>query len=190
MAALEDQLGQPRDRGADGDADRAGRPGSSPLVRTTLFRQRSFSVGLVLCLLFFAGIPSLFFTFLLTLQVGFAYQPVSAGAVTLAFAIMVAAGSARSAAVVKRLGTWTLMLGCALIAIGMAAVVVSLRWAGTGMHGYQLNPALIIAGAGAGLVLAPLTSVILAGVRPADAGAASRHRTPVIVTDSRHQLAA
>ena len=150
-----------------------GRPGSSPLMRTTLFRQRSFSVGLVLCLLFFAGIPSFFFAFLITLQVGFGYEPVSAGAVTLAFAIMVAVGSARSAAAVKRFGTWTLLIGCALVAIGMAAVVVSLRWAGTGMHGYQLTPALLVAGAGAGLVLAPLTSVILAGVRPADAGAAS-----------------
>jgi hypothetical protein len=80
-------------------------PGSSPLVRTTLFRQRSFSVGLVLCLLFFAGIPSFFFAFLLTLQVGFGYQAVSAAAVTLAFAVMVAVASARSAAVVKRLRT-------------------------------------------------------------------------------------
>lgn len=148
-------------------------PGASPLVRTTLFRQRSFSVGLVLCLAFFAGIPSFFFTFLLMLQAGFGYQPVAAGAVTLAFAVMVAVGSARSAAVVRRLGTWTLLLGCALVAIGMAAVAGSLRWAGTGMHGYQLIPALIVAGSGAGLVLAPLTSIILAGVRPADAGTAS-----------------
>jgi EmrB/QacA subfamily drug resistance transporter len=149
------------------------RPASSPLVRTTLFRQRSFSVGLVLCLVFFAGIPSFFFTFLLTLQVGFGYQAIAAGAVTLAFAVMVAVASARSAAVVKRLGTWTLLVGCALIAIGIAGVTGLLRWAGTGLHGYQLTPALIVAGAGAGLVLAPLTSVILAGVRPADAGAAS-----------------
>jgi EmrB/QacA subfamily drug resistance transporter len=149
------------------------RPGSSPLVRTTLFRQRSFSVGLVLCLLFFAGIPSFFFAFLLTLQVGFAYQAVSAAAVTLAFAVMVAVASARSAAVVKRLRTWTLLLGCALVAIGMAGVAGTLHWVGTGLHGYQLTPPLIVGGAGAGLVLAPLTSVILAGVRSADAGAAS-----------------
>jgi EmrB/QacA subfamily drug resistance transporter len=149
------------------------RPGSSPLLRTTLFRQRSFSVGLVLCLVFFAGVPSFFFTFLLTLQVGFGYQPVAAGAVTLAFAVMVAAASARSAAVVSRLGSWTLLVGCALLAVGMAGVFGLLRWAGTGLHGYQLTPALLVAGTGAGLVLAPLTGVILAGIRSADAGAAS-----------------
>jgi EmrB/QacA subfamily drug resistance transporter len=149
------------------------RPGSSPLLRTTLFRQRSFSIGLVVCLVFFAGIPSFFFIFLLTLQVGFGYQAVSAGAVTLAFAVMVAAGSARSAAVVRRLGTWTLLAGCVLLAVGLAGVTGSLRWAGTGLHGYQLSPALIVAGLGAGLVLAPLTSVILAGIRASDAGSAS-----------------
>ena len=149
------------------------RAGKSPLMRTTLFRQRSFSVGLVVCLVFFAGIPSFFFVFLLTLQVGFSYQPVSAGAVTLAFAVMVAVASARSAAVVKRLGTWTLLVGCVLLAIGMAGVAWQLHWAGTGLHGYQLSPSLIVAGTGAGLVLAPLTSVILAGVRSTDAGAAS-----------------
>lgn len=146
---------------------------SSPLLRTTLFRQRSFSVGLLLCLAFFAGIPSFFFTFLLMLQVGFGYEPVATGAVTLAFAIMVAVSSARSAAVVKRLGTWTLLVGCTLLAIGLAGVVWQLHSLGNGLHGYQLAPTLIIAGVGAGLVLAPVTSVILAGIKATDAGAAS-----------------
>lgn len=149
------------------------RPGSSPLLRTTLFRQRSFSAGLVVCLVFFAGIPSFFFIFLLTLQAGFSYEAVSAGAVTLSFAIMVAAASARSAAVAKRLGTWTLLAGCVLLAIGLAGVAWQLHSAGTGLRGYWLSPSLIVAGTGAGLVLAPLTGVILAGIRPADAGAAS-----------------
>jgi EmrB/QacA subfamily drug resistance transporter len=149
------------------------RPRSSPLVRTTLFRQRSFSVGLLLCLVLFAALPSFFFTFLLVLQVGFDYEPVAAGAVTLAFAAMVALGSAGSSAAVKRLGTWTLLVGCALLAVGMAWVVWLLHQAGTGLHGYQLIPGLVVAGTGAGLVLAPLTSVILAGIQSEDAGAAS-----------------
>ena len=63
---------------------------------------------------------------------------------------MVAVGSARSAAVVTRLGTWTLLAGGALLAVGLAGVAGLLRWAGTGLHGYQLSPALIVAGLGAG----------------------------------------
>lgn len=149
------------------------RPGSSPLMRTTLFNQRSFSVGLVLCLAFFAGIPAFFFVFLLMLQIGFGYEAVSAGAVTLAFAIMVAVGSARSAAVVKRFGTWTLLLGCVLLAAGLGTVQWLLHRYGTGLHGYALWWGLMIGGLGAGLVLAPVTGVILAGIKPSDAGAAS-----------------
>jgi hypothetical protein len=75
--------------------------------------------------------------------------------------------------VVRRLGTWTLLAGCVLLAVGLAGVTGLLNWAGTGLHGYQLSPALVVAGLGAGLVLAPLTSVILAGIRASDAGAAS-----------------
>ena len=149
------------------------RAGSSPLMRTSLFKQRSFSVGLLLCLAFFAGIPAFFFVFLLMLQVGFGYEPVSAGAVTLAFAVMVAISSARSAAAVKRLGTWTLLLGCVLVATGFGGVIWLLHHYGTAMHGYELAWGLIVGGAGAGLVLAPVTGVILAGIRPSDAGAAS-----------------
>lgn len=149
------------------------RKDSSPLMRTTLFKQRSFSVGLLLCLAFFAAIPAFFFVFLLMLQVGFGYEPVAAGAVTLAFAVMVAVGSAASARAVKKLGTWTLLIGCTLVAIGFGSVTWLLHHYGTNLHGYQLWWGLMIAGTGAGLVLAPVTSVILAGIRPSDAGAAS-----------------
>jgi EmrB/QacA subfamily drug resistance transporter len=149
------------------------RSGTSPLLRTQLFRQRSFTVGILLCLCFFAAVPSFFFTFLLTLQVGFGYSAVSAGAVTLAFAGTVAIASARSTAVVRHLGTWTLALGSALAAVGAVTIVLTLHAAGTGLKGWYLIPALMVAGVGGGLVLAPVTSVILAGVHQDDAGAAS-----------------
>ena len=54
---------------------------AGPLIDTTLFRQRPFSVGLIACLVFFTGIPSFFMILLLTLQAGLGYSPVKAGAV-------------------------------------------------------------------------------------------------------------
>ena len=59
---------------------------AGPLIDTTLFRQRPFTVGLIACLVFFTGIPSFFMILLLTLQAGLGYSPVKAGAVTLGFA--------------------------------------------------------------------------------------------------------
>lgn len=149
------------------------RPNTSPLVRTTLFRQRSFSVGLVLSLVFFAGLPAFFFTYYLTMQVGLAYSPVKAASASLAFAIPLAAGAGRSAAIVKRIGTWILLVGVVLLLIGMAGVIATVHWAGAGLSGYDLLPAFVFGGAGTGLFLAPCINVILAGIRPEDAGAAS-----------------
>ncbi|MFI0937535.1 MFS transporter [Streptomyces sp. NPDC021020] len=149
------------------------RADSDPLIRPGLFARRSFSVGLAVNLVFFAGIPSFFFLFILTLQAGFGYSAVGAGTVTLGFAVFVALASARSSAVVRRLGTRTLSLGTALLVAGMTGVLLTLHAAGTGLHGYQLLPSLAVAGIGAGLFLAPVTGVVTAGLPRRDAGSAS-----------------
>ncbi|MEV7414848.1 MFS transporter [Streptomyces sp. NPDC089919] len=149
------------------------RPDGAPLVPMGLFRERSFSVGLLISLVFFAGVPSYFMTFFLTFQVGFGYSPVSAGAVSLGFALLIAVGSARSAAVVKRLGKWTLSLGAGLLLIGITGVMVTVDQVGTGLHGYQLIPSLMVAGIGGGLFLAPCTGIMLAGIKSRQAGSAS-----------------
>ena len=149
------------------------RPDADPLVRTSLFARRSFGLGLAISLVFFAGIPSFFFVFILSLQVGFGYSAVGAGAVTLGFALFVAIGSARSSAVVRKLGSRTLLVGTALLILGMLGVLLTLHVAGTGLHGYQLLPSLAVAGAGAGLFLAPVTGVIIAGLPQREAGSAS-----------------
>ena len=146
---------------------------ASPLIDTTLFRQRPFTLGLVACLVFFTGIPSFFMILLLTLQEGLGYSPVKAGAVTLGFALALAIGSARSAAVTRRLGTRVLVAGCALMMIGQLAVIGVMSWAGTGLHGWQLLLPMFVAGLGGGFFIAPVTSVVLAGIKSRDAGSAS-----------------
>jgi EmrB/QacA subfamily drug resistance transporter len=146
---------------------------AGPLIDTTLFRQRPFSLGLVACLVFFTGVPSFFMVLLLTLQEGLGYSAVKAGAVTLGFAAALALGSARSAAVTKRLGTRVLVVGCALMIVGQLAVIGVMFWVGTGLRGWQLLVPMFVAGAGGGFFIAPVTNVVLAGIRSADAGSAS-----------------
>ncbi len=146
---------------------------AGPLIDTTLFRQRPFTVGLIACLVFFTGIPSFFMILLLTLQTGLGYSPVKAGAVTLGFAAALAIGSARSAAVTRRLGTRVLIVGCALMITGQLGVIAVMNWAGTGLQGWQLLAPMFVAGLGGGLFIAPVTSVVLAGITAKDSGAAS-----------------
>lgn len=149
------------------------RAGASPLVPTTLFKERSFSIGLLLSLLFFSGIPSFFMVFFIVLQVGFGYTAVAAGAVTLTGALMIGVGSARSPVVVRHLGARTLALGCGLLCLGALTFMVSLARAGTDLRAWWLIPALMVFGLGAGFFIAPNTGIILAGIRSRVAGAAS-----------------
>ena len=146
---------------------------ANPLIDTTLFRHRPFTVGLIACLVFFTGIPSFFMILLLTLQEGLGYSPVKAGAVTLGFAVALAIGSARSAAVTKRLGTRVLLAGCALMIAGQLAVIGVMAWAGTGLAGWQLLAPMFVAGLGGGFFIAPVTNVVLADISSRAAGAAS-----------------
>lgn len=146
---------------------------TSPLLDTKLFRQRPFTLGLLACLVFFSGIPSFFMILLMTLQAGLGYSPVKAGAVTLGFALALAIGSARSAAVAKRLGTRILVLGCALMIVGQASVIAVLYWQDTDLQGWHLLVPMFVAGIGGGFFLAPVTNVVLAGIQSKDAGSAS-----------------
>jgi hypothetical protein len=130
-------------------------------------------VGLLLCAVCFAGVPSFFFVFILSLQAGFGYSALGTGAVTLGFAVFVAIASARSSFVVRRLGTWTLAVGTSLLTVGMLGVLLTVHAMGTEVHGYLLLPSLAVSGAGAGLFLAPVTGVIIAGLPHEDAGSAS-----------------
>lgn len=146
---------------------------AGPLINTALFRQRPFTLGLLASLVFFSGIPSFFMILLITLQGGLGYSPVKAGGVTLGFALALAIGSARSAAAARRLGSRVLVVGCALMLIGQASVIAVLYWRGTGLAGWQLLLPLFVAGIGGGFFLAPVTSIVLAGISARDAGAAS-----------------
>ena len=146
---------------------------ANPLLLMTLFSSQAFRAGLVLSLVFFAGIPAFFFTFSLYLQVGLGFSALHAGLTTFPFAIGSAIASARSDSLAKRLGTGVLTLGAAVLAVSMVAVIVDLRLAGTDLHAYEIGPVLFVAGLGLGLFIAPLTNLVLAGIKGREAGSAS-----------------
>jgi MFS family permease len=73
---------------------------------------------------------------------------------------------------VPRLGRHILSLGYVIIAVGLAAVVLSVHRAGT-LSVWTLAPALLIVGAGQGLSMSSLIGSVLSGVRPEDTGSAA-----------------
>jgi EmrB/QacA subfamily drug resistance transporter len=147
--------------------------GRSPLIVMTLFRNKSFRVGLVVSLVFFAGVPAYFFTISLYLQIGLGWTPLHAGLTGLPFAIASGIASQRSDALAQRLGTGVLRLGAGLLAAGMALISVTLHAAGTDLHSWELIPGLLVSGFGLGCFIPPLTNLVLAGIQGREAGSAS-----------------
>jgi hypothetical protein len=69
-------------------------------------------------------------------------------------------------------GTLVLIEGCAVQIAGLAALVVAIEWIDT-PSAITLALVLTIFGYGQGLVMAPLSSAVLATVKPASAGTGS-----------------
>lgn len=145
----------------------------SPLVVMTLFRQRAFSAGTAVALVFFAGLGAFFFTLTITLQVGFGYEPFEAGLAVVPFAIGAAAASGLSNVASDHLGTKVLNLGAAVLVGAMTWLMLIVRAHRTAIGAWTIAPALLLGGIGLGLVVAPLSDVILARVSGDETGSAS-----------------
>jgi EmrB/QacA subfamily drug resistance transporter len=149
------------------------RRADAALVPWSLFWYRAFTVGLLLNLVFFAGVAPFFFYFIIYLETGTGFSPLRAGLAVLPVALASALASPASAAIGRRHGRRGLAVGCALLALGMGGLVVTLRHAGDQPSMWLFVPALFLVGAGLGLFGALITSVVLGCIGENEAGAAS-----------------
>jgi MFS family permease len=152
---------------------RLARRGESALLDLGLFRERTFSAG-VLTQLFLASAQASFFVYLaFYLQQGRGLNPLEAGLVftILALAYVVVSGPAPE--LTKRYGRSVVAAGGASLAAGLLLLALAVIEVGTGGSLLVLVPGLVLVGAGIGLCFTPLTSTVLSGIDPARAGAAS-----------------
>lgn len=146
---------------------------ASPLVLMTLFGNRSFRVGLLVSLVFFSGIPAFFFTFGLYLQIGLGFSALHAGLTGFPFALGTAIASSQSDRFAKRVGTNILRFGAGLLSLSMVVLIAVVHYFGTGITSWDIAPFLLFSGLGLGSFIAPLTNLILAGIKGREAGSAS-----------------
>jgi EmrB/QacA subfamily drug resistance transporter len=149
------------------------RADKSPLVLMTLFGNRSFRVGLVVSLVFFAGVPAFFFTFGLYLQIGLGFSALHAGLTGFPFALGTAIASSRSDALARHLGNNVLRVGGGLLTLAMALNIAVVHHFGTDITSWDIAPSLLLSGLGLGFFVAPLTNLVLAGIHGREAGSAS-----------------
>lgn len=149
------------------------RLGRSPLVYTTLFRDRVFRRGILLASLVASTIPSFFLVFSLYLQIGFRFTPLHSGLTTLPFSIGSAMASLNSNRLVKRFGLRPLQLGCLLLALSLLALRQVVGAIGPAMTSWHLVGILFVCGIGLGLIMAPMTTAILSSIQSREVGSAS-----------------
>lgn len=152
---------------------RRGDRNDSPLIELSIFTDRAFAVGSIMALLFFSVLITFFFSFSLTLQAGYGFTALHSGLTTLPFAVGSAVLSASSNKIAQRLGSLVLLLGAGVLAVALILVAFVLGQQGTTPHWLVLAGPLVLAGAGLGLFIAPLQTVILSGVKQENAGSAS-----------------
>jgi EmrB/QacA subfamily drug resistance transporter len=149
------------------------RRGKTPLVNLELFGTRAFSSGTAVSLAYFAGFVGLVFVLSVYLQVGLGWSALHAGLAILPFAVGTFAGAAASDQVAQRIGRRALQLGSVIVALGTLATILLIHAEGPRVSGVQLLPALLAAGIGNGLMIAPLTTIVLSAVPWQEAGSAS-----------------
>jgi MFS family permease len=144
-----------------------------PLIDLGIFRGRAFTAGVALGGLFFAGMASFFLVLTLYLQQGRGLGALGAGAVFTPMGASYLATTLYMQRLTGLLGRQALAIGGLVIAAGQAGLLVTTGQLGLSGSTWLMTPALLVIGAGMGMVVAPLSAMVLAAAGPRHAGAAS-----------------
>ncbi len=144
---------------------------AQPITPLRLFADVSRSGSYAARLLLVAGMFGMFYFVTLFLQEVLGFSPLRAGVAFLPMTVMLFAVSRLAPRLLPAFGPRRLMIA------GMLPVIAAMAWlwrvsSATGYWTGVLGPMLLL-GLGLGVVLVPLTTVALAGVRPEESGAAS-----------------
>jgi len=150
------------------------RRSGNPVIDPSLFRNRGYVAGLGVITTFFLAMNGFMLVFNLFTQLGLHYSPLKAGLAMVPFSLGIAIGAPLSAALLApKLGRKALQLGIAVMTVAMAGVWFTLHTQGDATTIWNLVPATLATGIGAGMVFAPLFDIILASIDDQAAGSAS-----------------
>jgi EmrB/QacA subfamily drug resistance transporter len=142
-----------------------------PVITPSLFRKRSFVVGLAIVAGFYGSLSAFVLVINLLLQQGLHWTPLHTGlslipwALGTAVAVLLAGG-----VLAEKLGRASLHLGLSIAVIGLLALWWTIAHFGAGLTVWTLTPALLLTGFGAGLVFVPLTDFIIGDVTTEEVG--------------------
>jgi EmrB/QacA subfamily drug resistance transporter len=145
----------------------------SALIAPSLLRNRAYTSGLLVGVVFFSGFAGLLMVVSLFLQLGLHFSPVHAGLSLVPMSVGVAITAGASYPLMARFGRAVLQAGLLVITAALVGLAVTVGQDGLGLTTWQLVPSMLVLGLGMGLVFGPLFNVILAGVQEHEVGSAS-----------------
>lgn len=151
---------------------RLSRTGGAPLVDMTLFRERGFTAGLAITLVYYSTMASFFLTFALYLQHGRGLSPLGAGLVAMVLGAGFFLGAALAPGVASRWNHQVLAIGAAAQAAGYVVLGLTVMRLDADSASSWLLPGLAVAGLGMGMVMTPLIDTVLSGIAHKHAAAA------------------
>jgi EmrB/QacA subfamily drug resistance transporter len=146
----------------------------SPLIPPVLFKVRTFINGLIINIIFQGAMVGFFLPFTLLLQVGLGYEVIKAALTGIPVAIGISLSIGLfGQKVIPKLGRYSLTLGAVIMTIGLGVTYFAASHSGLDVTPWEFIPGLLLTGAGMGLVMSPIFSVVLADVDARHAGSAS-----------------
>ncbi len=146
----------------------------SPLIEPSLLAKQRFTAGLLVGLIFFAGLMGLTLILSVYLQLGLGYSPLRAGLTQAPWAFGTAVGAVAGHVLSARFGGRRLLVGgTAVLAAGVVALLVTLTVTDRPAPPLTLLPALLLLGIGMGGSMAPYFDLVLAAVDEHEVGSAS-----------------
>ncbi len=152
---------------------RLSRAGGTPLIELELFGNARFCAGVAAQTLFWMGQASFFLILALYLQSGRGLSPMQGGLMFTTLAVTYLATSMVSPQLAVRHGKTVITVAALVLAVGHALLITTLAVSGSSASVLWLIPALAVIGGGMGLGIAPLSTNLLATLKPEQAGAAA-----------------
>jgi EmrB/QacA subfamily drug resistance transporter len=152
------------------------RRGRSPIVHFELFGTRSYRNGVLVATSYFAGMPAAFLITTLFLQEGLHRSPLLAGIVVVPFALSSGVAAVIGGRLVHRFGRALVVVGIAVVIVGVVLALLAASLARAATVEWYMAGAMLVAGAGGGLVISPNQTLTLSEV-PVTQGSAAGSMT-------------
>jgi MFS family permease len=149
------------------------RSGRDPLIEPTIFRQRGYTAGALVLLLYFGGMIGTMLALTLFMQLGEHFSAIHAGLAVIPFPLGTALAAPVAATRIEKLGGRVLIQAGVLISLAGYVLLALILSSVTHVSSWGLFAPFLIVGVGMGAFIVPAFDTIVAAVSDAELGSAS-----------------